>query len=224
MGTFHQFITGGGTTLYDLGRSQSPWLPGGILAETGRGTTRAGSGAAWGVVNLGKTYGKSKVKPSKQKLELVGALVLYVKIYYIRYRCSIPIWDDHTYRLSNEAWRNHRLSKGACSAFRGWIRFWWKSYVWVRVMDSRDWSNGTYRYRVFTHSHENILLDTYGLWHEFYLLVLEVIACYNPLTSSWNHHYSSILDGCWCWKKSCSLPLFDGQTWAHDYVSACWRL
>jgi hypothetical protein len=48
-----------------------------------------GRGERWKIMEI------SGVKPSKQKLELVGALVLYVD--YIIFRCSIPIWDDHPY-------------------------------------------------------------------------------------------------------------------------------
>ena len=143
----------------------SPWLPGGILAETGRGPTRAGSGAdksglqksRWRTFGVGrgerwKIMEISGVKPSKQKLELVGALVLYVD--YIIFRCSIPIWDDHPYWLSNKkTWRNHRLSpsgdgSGSC------MEILYLGYGHPFASDFCRALQTVPRYRVFTHSHE----------------------------------------------------------------------
>ena len=143
----------------------------------------------------------------------------YMLIYYMIFRCSFPIWDDHPYRLSN---KKHgeiigcRL-QGMDQVLHGNPIFGLWTSICQRFLPG---FTTVPRYQVFTHSHENILLDTHGLWHEFCLLVLEVIACYNPLTSSWNHHSSSILDGCWCLNRVHSLCLMGkhGQTTMFQHV------
>ena len=94
------------------------------------------------------------------------------------------------------------MEKSSVVAFRGWIRFCMEIlYLGYGHPFASDFCRALQRYlgtEFLPIAMKNILLDTHGLWHEFCLLVLEVIACYNPLTSSWNHHSSSILDGCWC--------------------------
>ena len=141
-------------------------------------------------------------------------------IYYMIFRCSIPIWDGHRYRLSIKK----NMEKSSVVAFRGWIRFCMEIlYLGYGHPFASDFCRALQRYlgtEFLPIAMKNILLDTHGLWHKFCLLVLEVIACYNPLTSSWNHHSSSILDGCWCLNRVHSLCLMGkhGQTTMFQHV------